>query len=81
MAVDEADADAGDVWSPILFLPRVASCASAGVAFSLRTVAPVRRSRSRLRSIARAASGFDSTKTAEAAPRDSASSPIAPEPA
>src|SRR5207302_5293774 len=45
------------------------------------TIAPVSSSLSRLRSIARLASRSDSTKTARAAPRESASSPIAPEPA
>ena len=46
-----------------------------------RTVAPVSSSFARFRSIARQASRSDSTKTALAAPRESASSPIAPEPA
>src|SRR6478672_11033302 len=45
------------------------------------TRAPVRASLSRLRSIVRRASRSFSTKTALAAPRESASRPIAPEPA
>src|SRR5512132_4152145 len=45
------------------------------------TRAPVRPSLSRLRSIVRRASRSFSTKTALAAPRESASRPIAPEPA
>src|SRR5213592_4922844 len=45
------------------------------------TIAPVTRSLSRLRSIARQASRSVSTKTTRSAPRESASSPIAPEPA
>src|SRR5438094_4805985 len=45
------------------------------------TRAPVRPSFSRLREIVRHASRSDSTNVADAAPRESASSPIAPEPA
>src|SRR5581483_6921093 len=62
------------------FLPAAASVVSAATASRRSTVA-CSFSLSRFRSIARTASPSDSTKTARAAPRESASRPIAPEPA
>src|SRR6266852_1267244 len=60
------------------FLPAPASCPSPVTASWRTTLAPLKPSLSRLRSIARTASGSDSTKTAAWAPRESASRPFAP---
>src|SRR5262245_39822243 len=62
-------------------MPAATSAESARRASDLTLRAPGRPSLARLRSIARCASRSDWTKTAVEAPRESASSPIAPEPA